>query len=42
VVPVRNRGGEIIGVLDVDSEVTDSFDATDAIWLEKFVNLIFI
>jgi GAF domain-containing protein len=42
VVPVRNRDGEITGVLDVDSEELDSFDATDAEWLEKIVNLIYI
>jgi L-methionine (R)-S-oxide reductase len=41
VVPVRNPGGEITGVLDVDSEVTGSFDATDAEWLGKIVNLIY-
>lgn len=42
VVPVRNRAGEITGVLDVDSEVLDSFDAIDAGWLEKIVNLIYL
>ncbi|MFZ4521671.1 MAG: GAF domain-containing protein [Bacteroidales bacterium] len=41
VVPVRNPANEIIGVLDVDSEVKGSFDATDAFWLEKIVNLIY-
>jgi GAF domain-containing protein len=41
VVPVRNQDGEITGVLDVDSEVVGSFDATDAEWLEKIVNLIY-
>ncbi|MEI7664398.1 MAG: GAF domain-containing protein, partial [Bacteroidota bacterium] len=29
VVPLKNREGEIIGVFDVDSNVKDSFDATD-------------
>jgi L-methionine (R)-S-oxide reductase len=42
VVPVRNRAGEISGVLDVDSELLDSFDTTDAEWLEKIVNLIYL
>ena len=42
VVPVRNREGKITGVLDVDSKAQDSFDATDASWLEKIVNLIYI
>lgn len=41
VVPVRNHDGEITGVLDVDSEVLNSFDQTDAEWLEKIVNLIY-
>ncbi|MEI6681289.1 MAG: GAF domain-containing protein [Bacteroidota bacterium] len=40
VVPVRNVEGTITGVLDVDSEIVNSFDATDAEWLEKIVNLI--
>jgi L-methionine (R)-S-oxide reductase len=40
-VPVRNPEGEITGVLDVDSKTKGSFDATDAGWLEKIVNLIY-
>jgi len=40
VIPVRNRDGEVTGVLDIDSKTVDSFDATDAMWLEKIVNLI--
>ncbi len=40
VVPVKNPSGEICGVLDVDSEFLNSFDSTDAEWLEKIVNLI--
>ena len=40
VVPVRTPDGKITGVLDVDSEVTGAFDAMDAEWLEKIVNLI--
>ena len=42
VVPVKNKDGMIIGVLDVDSTDFNSFDATDAEWLEKTVNLIFL
>jgi L-methionine (R)-S-oxide reductase len=42
VVPVRNRADEITGVLDVDSELLNSFDLTDAEWLEKIVNLIYL
>ena len=41
VVPVRNEDGEIVGVLDVDSEQLGSFDTTDAEWLEIIVNLIY-
>jgi GAF domain-containing protein len=41
VIPVRNPGGTIFGVLDVDSKETDSFDHTDAEWLEKIVGLIY-
>lgn len=41
VVPVKNRDGEIVGVLDVDSKAYGSFDETDAEWLGKIVNLIY-
>jgi GAF domain-containing protein len=41
VVPIINPDGDVIGVLDVDSEQPGSFDATDAEWLEKIVNLIY-
>jgi GAF domain-containing protein len=40
VVPVYNTEGQIVGVLDVDSEALNSFDEIDAIWLEKLVKLI--
>lgn len=40
VVPVRNRSGEILGVLDVDSREKASFDDTDSHWLGKIVGLI--
>jgi GAF domain-containing protein len=40
-VPLRNKNGEIISVLDVDSETLNSFDDTDAKWLEQIVALIF-
>ena len=42
VIPVRDQDGEITGVLDVDSEAVNSFDSTDAEWLEKIVNLIYL
>jgi len=40
VIPVKTSGGEVIGVLDVDSKEHASFDETDARWLEKIVNLV--
>lgn len=39
VVPVI-REGEVVGVLDVDSEKPDDFDETDQAWLEKLADLI--
>jgi len=40
VVPVI-RNGEVIAVLDVDSDLTDQFDTTDQEWLEKVINAIY-
>ncbi len=40
VVPLRDEGGHIYGVLDVDSADLASFDDTDAQWLEKIVALV--
>ena len=40
VVPLRDEGGHIYGVLDVDSADLASFDDTDAEWLEKIVALV--
>jgi GAF domain-containing protein len=40
VVPVRNKAGEIFGVLDVDSKELAAFDQIDTEWLEKIVELI--
>ena len=40
VVPIINPEGVITGVLDIDSETFNTFDETDATWLEKIVNLI--
>ena len=37
VVPVRNEKGEIIAILDVDSDKLDDFSAVDQEWLEKIV-----
>ncbi len=40
VVPLKDKKGDIIGVLDVDSKELNSFDEVDAEWLEKIVGLI--
>ncbi len=40
VVPVKINK-EIVGVLDVDSAVLNSFDETDAEWLEKIAQLVY-
>lgn len=40
VVPVWSNG-EIVGVLDIDSEHLSTFDLTDKEWLEKIVALIY-
>ncbi|MGN8069764.1 GAF domain-containing protein [Mucilaginibacter sp. SG564] len=39
VVPVFHNG-EVIAVLDVDSELLDQFDETDALYLEQIVKLL--
>lgn len=39
VVPVW-KNGEIVAVLDIDSEKLDTFDETDRIWLEKICALL--
>lgn len=40
VVPVRNKGNNIVGVLDIDSSGFSAFNETDAQWLEKIVELL--
>ncbi len=40
VVPLKNRQGEFIGVLDVDSSEKSAFNQTDAKWLEKILELV--
>lgn len=42
VVPLKNKTGEIIGVLDVDSSQKASFSDVDAQWLEKILELIWV
>lgn len=41
VVPVFNKKGELIAVLDVDSTKLSTFDETDKLWLEKIINKVF-
>ncbi|RTL10334.1 MAG: GAF domain-containing protein [Neisseriaceae bacterium] len=40
VLPVRNNIGEIIAVLDVDSELLDQFDEIDAKYLAEIIKLL--
>jgi GAF domain-containing protein len=40
VVPIFDRGGDVFGVLDVDSDALDDFDSTDADGLGKIVRII--
>ncbi len=40
VVPVRDRSGEIIAVLDVDSDIRGAFDECDREHLERLMELI--
>ena len=42
VIPFKNKTGEIIGVLDIDSSEKSSFSETDAKWLEKILELVHI
>jgi L-methionine (R)-S-oxide reductase len=42
VVPVSDKSGMIIGVLDIDSKVPDRFNNTDATELEKITGLLFL
>jgi len=41
VIPVRDRNGFLLGVLDVDSKSKDSFDHIDSDQLEAIVSLLF-
>ncbi len=40
VIPLKDKSGRIIGVLDVDSKSLNTFDDTDAKSLEKILSLI--
>ena len=39
VVPLM-REGEVVGVLDIDSEKLSTFDETDRLWLERIAEII--
>ncbi len=41
VVLLKNKKNEIIGVLDIDSEILENFDNVDAFYLEQITNLVF-
>ena len=41
VVPVFNKTGELLAVLDVDSTEKGAFDATDATYLEAIMRRLF-
>ena len=41
VVPVHDKSGAIVGVLDIDSKETDTFDETDQLYLEKITGMIY-
>ncbi len=41
-VPLKDTRGNVRGVLDVDSQLLNNFDETDATWLEKIVNMIYV
>ena len=40
VIPLRNELGEIIGVLDIDSDQLATFDEIDRIYLEKLIHTL--
>jgi GAF domain-containing protein len=42
VVPFKNKAGDIIGVLDVDSSEKEACSEVDARWLEKILGLVHI
>ena len=40
VLPIYNSNKEIVGVLDIDSDVLSSFDKTDELYLTQIINLL--
>ena len=41
VVPVYDKDGALIAVLDVDSKIISNFDKVDQFWLEKILKSVF-
>jgi GAF domain-containing protein len=41
IIPVKDKSGDVVAVLDVDSKTLDSFDEIDAKHLEQIVELIY-
>lgn len=41
VLPLKNKNGDIVGVMDVDSKELNSFDEADRVGLEKILTLIY-
>lgn len=41
VIPIRNKEGEIVACLDVDSKELNTFDETDAKYLEQITKMIY-
>lgn len=41
VVPVHDKNGKLIAVLDVDSTEFSAFDSVDQVWLERLMTKIF-
>jgi len=41
VIPVINKAGDLIAVLDVDSTKFSTFDTVDQLWLEKILTSVF-
>lgn len=42
VVPFKNAGNEVVGVLDIDSKEKAAFSEVDALWLEKILALVYL
>lgn len=40
VIPCRNKAGQVIGVLDIDSNLLGNFDEVDVLELQKIVDLL--